>query len=77
MEKGIVEGEGTDKDCLGEWSTPGEILIPPRFVNTFFYAYNAKLMTELAEVLGRSAEAFVIIKPSKTKERRSYYSCEE
>lgn len=57
MEKGIVEGEGTDKDCLGEWSTPGEILIPPRFVNTFFYAYNAKLMTELAEVLGRSADA--------------------
>lgn len=56
MENGIVEGEGADKGCLGEWSTPGEILIPPRFVNTFFYGYSAKLMAEMAEVLGRSED---------------------
>lgn len=51
LENGIMEGEGTDKDCLGEWSTPGEIRIPPRFVNTYIYAYNAGVMAKIAEVL--------------------------
>nr|WP_296833717.1 family 78 glycoside hydrolase catalytic domain [uncultured Marvinbryantia sp.] len=57
MENGIVEGEGEDRGCLGEWSTPGEILIPPRFVNTFFYGYCARLMAELGDVLGRKEDA--------------------
>lgn len=57
MENGIVEGEGEDRNCLGEWSTPGEILIPPRFVNTFFYAYSAKMLSELGQAIHREKDA--------------------
>ncbi len=57
MKDGIVEGEGEDRGCLGEWSTPGEILIPPRFVNTFFYGYCARMLAELAGAIGREADA--------------------
>ena len=53
---GIVEAEGEDKNCLGEWSTPGETLIPPRFVNTYFYGYCASLMENIAEVLEKEEE---------------------
>ena len=56
IENGVVEGEGKDKDCLGEWSTPGEILIPPRFVNTYFYGYCAALMEKIATVLGEKED---------------------
>ena len=56
VEAGIVEAEGTDKTCLGEWSTPGEILIPPRFVNTYFYGYCAGLMEEISLILGKEEE---------------------
>ena len=56
VENGIVEGEGNDRECLGEWSTPGEILIPPRFVNTYIYAYSAQLMAKIAAVLRKEPE---------------------
>lgn len=57
VEQGIVEGEGEDRNCLGEWSTPGEILLPPRFVNTYFYGYCAGLMAKIARVLGLDEDA--------------------
>lgn len=56
VKNGIVEAEGEDKNCLGEWSTPGEILIPPRFVNTYFYGSCAEIMESIAEILGREKD---------------------
>ena len=53
VKNGIVEAEGEDKTCLGEWPTPGEILIPPRFVNTYFYGYCAGLMEYISDILGK------------------------
>lgn len=57
VQNGIVEGEGEDKNCLGEWSTPGEILIPPRFINTYFYGYCASLMDQIAGLLDKKEES--------------------
>lgn len=76
LEDGILEGEGADKGCLGEWSTPGEILIPPRFVNTYIYAYGAGLMAKIAEVLEKTEDAVAYRKIEKdTIEafRREFY----
>ena len=56
VQDGIVEAEGRDRNCLGEWSTPGEILIPPRFVNTYFYGYCASLMEEISLILDKENE---------------------
>lgn len=51
---GIVVAEGQDADCLGEWSTPGETLVSPAIVNTYFYGYSAAVMAKIAGVLGKA-----------------------
>lgn len=79
VRNGIVEAEGEDENCLGEWSTPGEILIPPRFVNTYFYGYCASLMENIAGVLEKEEErqSYRILKENTIQAFRREFFHEE
>lgn len=79
VKNGIVEAEGEDKTCLGEWSTPGEILIPPRFVNTYFYGYCVGLMEYISDILGKEKEKkkYAVLKEDTIKAFRREFFCQE
>ena len=47
-EQGILEDQG-----LGDWIAPEKLELPPSLVNTCYYSYNAKLMSQVAEILGK------------------------
>nr|WP_167521240.1 alpha-L-rhamnosidase [Paenibacillus timonensis] len=48
----LVEFEEPGSWFLGDWCVPGENQLPPGLVSTFYYAYTAGLMSEVAGVLG-------------------------
>lgn len=51
-EGGLVVREIEGGWCLGDWCTPGEVLLPEPFVNTFFYLRLMQLADEMAGILG-------------------------
>lgn len=56
-EKGLVVREELGGWCLGDWCSPeNKNLIPPTFVNTYFYLKTIKMTIESAEVLGKPTE---------------------
>jgi alpha-L-rhamnosidase len=59
-EEGIVISEEQGSWCLGDWSTPGEVTVPPSLVNTFFYLMDARTMVKIAQRIGcvEDAHAF-------------------
>ncbi len=49
---GILRGQG-----LGEWVPPDIVAVDPDYVNTCYYFWSCKLMTEVAGVLGEKTDA--------------------
>lgn len=52
----IVVREEPNGWCLGDWATPAKIELPEPLVNTAFYYYCAKTVSEVANILGRVEE---------------------
>ena len=44
--------------CLGDWCTPGEVLIPEKYVNTCLYAHLCLLMKDICGVLNVNADKY-------------------
>lgn len=42
--------------CLGDWCTPESILLPPPFVNNYFYVRSLLRVIELAALIGKEAD---------------------
>ncbi|MBQ9482392.1 MAG: family 78 glycoside hydrolase catalytic domain, partial [Clostridia bacterium] len=55
LDGGLVVREMPGGWCLGDWCTPGKVLLPESFVNTYFYI---KCMRAL-EYLGRETDEYV------------------
>lgn len=54
-ENGLVMREEPGGWCLGDWCSPdNKNLIPPPFVNTYFYLKTLKMTMELADAIGKS-----------------------
>ena len=57
-ENGLVVREEKDGWCLGDWCSPeNRNLLPPAFVNTFFFLRALNCVTEIAGILGKDATA--------------------
>ena len=54
-ENGLVVREEEGGWCLGEWCTPGEVLIPESFVNTYYFAKALSYMKKIADILGEGS----------------------
>lgn len=56
-ENGLVVREEAGGWCLGDWCSPGDKnLIPPPFVNTYFYLKTLSMAIEAAGIIGEPAE---------------------
>lgn len=74
-EQGIVVREETGGWCLGDWCTPGTVVLKESFVNTYFFIRSLQMMVELMEAVGR--DTFRLIrKKEKVMEgfRRAFYN---
>ncbi|MDR3313952.1 MAG: glycoside hydrolase family 78 protein [Oscillospiraceae bacterium] len=70
-ENDLVANEEPGHWCLGDWCTPAgdNPLIPPPFVNTYFYIKSLREMQQIATLLGKPADAtrFAEIEAIKSK----------
>lgn len=55
--RGIIVREEPGGWCLGDWCTPEDVGIPAGLVNTAYYYRVTFLMSEIASVLGKKADA--------------------
>lgn len=46
--------------CLGDWSTPNDIQLPPALVNTYFYIRSLEQVMQLAERFGKTEDALML-----------------
>ncbi len=53
---GIVVREEPGGWCLGDWAAPGQVEIPPPFVNTCYYFYVTKIMARVAHILDKKQD---------------------
>ncbi|MCR5207262.1 MAG: family 78 glycoside hydrolase catalytic domain [Eubacterium sp.] len=57
-ENGLVVREEKDGWCLGDWCSPkNRNLIPPEFVNTYFFIKALDRVIELSDILGKDSAA--------------------
>ena len=84
-ERGIVTSEEPESWCLGDWSFPiapsdhtgGPV--PRELVNTFYFGHCARLMAEIAGLLGRTEEARAYgakLEKIRTDFHRAFYDVE-
>lgn len=48
--------------CLGDWCTPIEVILPPPFVNTYFYIKYLYRAIEIAKIIGKENDIIVFEK---------------
>ncbi len=48
----LVSSDRPGEWCLGEWCTPGPVILPAPFVNNYFYVKAMEKVTEIAKFLG-------------------------
>lgn len=63
---------------LGDWCTPDEVVIDPRYVNTYYYVKSLERMEEIAGWIGEASDGFGR-KAELAKEavRREFYDAKE
>lgn len=42
--------------CLGDWCTPDPLILPPSFVNTYFYIKSLQTVQKIAKLLGKTED---------------------
>ena len=73
LEDGLIVREREGGWCLGEWATAGKILLPPPFVNTYYYIRSMELAREIAALIGEGAAYGEEISAAKAALVRAYY----
>ncbi len=57
----IIHFEEEGGWCLGDWCTPGEVVIPEKYVNTCLYAYLSLLMDDICTALGIETTKYITL----------------
>lgn len=55
-ENNLVTTDKQGEWCLGEWCTPGTVILPPPFVNTYYYVKALEMTIEIAQYLGKQED---------------------
>lgn len=66
-ENDLVTSDQPGLWCLGDWATPGKVLIPEPFVNNYFYVKSINRVIESCEITGKEE---LIPELEKLKERK-------
>ena len=72
-ECGLVVSDEPGRWCLGEWCTPGPVLLPAPFINNYFYVVALKKTIEIAKYLGHHEDVPALEK--KIHERKRAIEC--
>lgn len=72
-EGGLVMREREGGWCLGEWATPGKVLLPPPFVNTYYYIRSMEWVGEIAALLGERVDLTAEIAAAREAIVREYF----
>jgi alpha-L-rhamnosidase len=55
-ENGLVTADKPGEWCLGDWCTPQSMILPPPFVNNYFYVKSLQRCVSIAPLVGREAD---------------------
>jgi alpha-L-rhamnosidase len=55
-EGGFVTSDRAGEWCLSDWCTPDPILLPPPFINNYFYIRAMRLVMEMARLFGHEED---------------------
>lgn len=55
-ENGLVVSDKPGEWCLGDWCTPGKVLLPEPYINNYFYLKSIARMIEMAPFTGREGD---------------------
>lgn len=75
-EGGFITSDRAGEWCLGDWCTPDPILLPPPFVNNYFYIRAMEMVIEMARLFGHEEDIPVLearIKVRTDAIRAAYY----
>lgn len=75
-ENGLVTSDRAGEWCLGDWCTPDPIILPPPFVNNYFYIHAMRRVVEMARLFGHEADVPLLEKRIETRLaalRAAYY----
>ena len=53
---GLVTSDMEGKWCLGDWCTPIFMILPPPFINNYFYIKSLKRCIEIAKIIGKEED---------------------
>ncbi len=76
-ECGLVVSDEPGRWCLGEWCTPGPVLLPAPFINNYFYVVALKKTIEIAKYLGRHEDVPMLEEKMYERKRaikRAYFN---
>lgn len=65
----LVNSDTPGEWCLGEWCTPGPVILPAPFVNNYFYVKALEKTIEIAEHIGRADD--VPLLKTRIEERKN------
>lgn len=72
-ENGLIVKEREKGWCLGDWCTPGEVILPRPLVNTYYYVRCMQLVSEIASVIGKKVDYSSEIERAKNALVREYF----
>lgn len=79
-EFGLVTSDEEGKWCLGEWCVPakhpGNTVLPPAFINTYFYVKALKIAVKIASILNKGDAPLLLrrIAEHKSAIKAAYYN---
>ncbi len=63
----LVASDKKGEWCLGDWCTPGNVILPAAFVNNYFYVRSLRRVMEMAPLVGRSGDVPALEKAVERK----------
>ena len=66
---GLVTADKPGEWCLGDWCTPEAVILPPPFVNNYFYIKSLQRCVSIAPLVGREADLPLL--RSRIEERKN------
>lgn len=75
-ENGLIVKEREKGWCLGDWGTPESVLLPPPFVNTFYYIRSMEIVEKISKLIGKPVHFRQEIEHSKAAIQENYFQTE-
>ena len=79
-EYSLVTSDMPDNWCLGDWCSPGRVLLPPPFVNNCYYIKSLKTAIKIARITGNESDIPLFEERIAERQRAikaAYFNCKD